>query len=95
MPWLKEVYSGILVEQCKNENPDFGAWKEASLSMLESSILRKTIRRLTLANDSMNHNKRTPKIDQTYLIVPSLMLVSGGLKIGAKYHRPVEIVSKP
>lgn len=60
--WLKEAYPDIHVEQRKKQGRDFGAWKEVILAMLESSALRKSIKRLTLANDSMYYNKTTPEI---------------------------------
>ena len=60
--WLKDAYPDIHVEQRKKQGRDFGAWKEVILAMLESSTLRKSIKRLTLANDSMYYNKSTPEI---------------------------------
>lgn len=60
--WLKDAYPDIHVEQRNSKGRDFGAWKEVILAMLESSILRKAIKRLTLANDSMYYNKSTPEI---------------------------------
>ena len=60
--WLKEAYPDIHVEQRKKQGRDFGAWKEVILAMLESRALRKNIKRLTLANDSMYYNKTTPEI---------------------------------
>lgn len=60
--WLKDAYPDIHVEQRKKQGRDFGAWKEVILAMLESSALRKSITRLTLANDSMYYNKTTSEI---------------------------------
>lgn len=60
--WLKDAYPEIHVEPRKKQGRDFGAWKEVILAMLESSVLRKTIKRLTLANDSIYYNKTTPEI---------------------------------
>ncbi len=60
--WLKEAFPEVHLERRKPQGRDFGAWKEVVLAITGSSILRRSINRLVLANDSIYYNKTTAEI---------------------------------